>query len=130
MNFQKYLTVNYLLDKEKFSAQTNMDELGWYASVGVVGWFLVLSPLKLIMYILFITLLITLPFFLNHYFLKAKGLIPVIQTLTLTYVFHGWFIVQIGFISGIVLYILLYNIFNKKKSCNLIKTEKRCVEFT
>lgn len=130
ISLQKYLTVNYLLDKEKFGARADMDELGWYANVGVVGWFFVLSPLALIAYFLFITLLIILPFVLNHYFLKAEGLIPVIQTLTFSYVFHGWLIVQIGFISGIVLYIVLYNIFNKKTSCNLNKTEEKCVEFT
>lgn len=129
MNLQKYLTVNYLLDKEKYGAQTDLDELGWYAHVGIVGWFFVLSPLQIIIYIFFITLLITLPFVLNHYFLKAEGLIPVIQTLTFSYVFHGWFIVQIGFISGIVLYIVLYNIFNKKTSYNLNTTEEKCVEF-
>lgn len=129
-NLQKYITVNYLLDKEKLGAHIDVDELGWYASVGIVGWFFVLSPFGLIIYSFFITLLILLPFVLNHYFLKAKGLIPVIQTLTFSYVFHGWFIVHIGFISGIILYIILYNIFNKKTSYNLNKTEEKCVEFT
>jgi hypothetical protein len=113
MNIQKYLTVNYLIDKKQFSSSTDIDELGWYASVGIVGWLFVLNPIELIFYLVFITLLIATPFILNHYFLKAEGLIPIIQTLTFSYVFHGWFIVHIAFISGILVYILLYNIFNR-----------------
>lgn len=114
MNLQKYLTVNYLIDKNLFNTNTDFEELGWYTGVGIVGWLFVLDSGDLILYFIFITLLIAAPFILNHYFLKAKGLIPVIQTLTFSYVFHGWFAVHIAFIFGLVLYIILYNIFNRK----------------
>ena len=38
MNLQKYLTVNYLIDKNLHTANTDFDELGWYTGVGIVGW--------------------------------------------------------------------------------------------
>jgi len=116
MNLQKYLTVNYLIDKNLHTAYTDFDELGWYTGVGIVGWLFVLDPGELILYFFFITLLIISPFVLNHYFLKAKGLIPVIQTLTFSYVFHGWFAVHITFIFAFLLYIIIYNIFKRKIS--------------
>lgn len=116
MNLQKYLTVNYLMDKNLFSSNTDIDELGWYTHIGIVGWFFVLDPIEIILYLVFITLLIITPFLLNHYFLKSEGLIPVIQTLTFAYIFHGWFTVHVAFISGVILYIFLFNIFNKKNT--------------
>ncbi|SMC75974.1 oligosaccharide repeat unit polymerase [Pedobacter africanus] len=114
VSMQKYLTTNYLIDRDLFSRDTDIDALGWYTNVGIAGWFLVLSPIENVFYIFFIILIIVVPFLINHYFLKSKEIIPVIQTLTIIYAFHGWFSVQLGFISGVILYVMLYNLFIKR----------------
>jgi hypothetical protein len=116
INLQKYLTINYLIDKNQFSLFKDFEELGWYTGVGIVGWLFVLDPGELILYFIFISILISTPFILNHFFLKVKGLIPVIQTLSFSYVFHGWFAVHISFIFGLVLYIIINNIFKRKNT--------------
>jgi hypothetical protein len=115
VTLQKYLTTTYLIDKQLFNVKTDTSEFGWYTHVGIAGWFLILKPFQIIIYILFIIVITVLPFVINHLFLKSLDVIPILQTLTLAYAFHGWVSVQVSFISGVALYVLVFNLFRKKK---------------
>lgn len=115
ISLQRYLTVNYLIDKSLFTTSDELDEHAWFTNIGMAGWFGILTPFQMIFYIIFLVLMITLPFLLNHFFLKSLGLIPVLQTLSLIFAFHGWFTVQFSFISGIIIYIILFNLLKAKK---------------
>jgi hypothetical protein len=107
ISIQKYLSVNFLIDFEKLGIKTDLDDLGWYVHTGIAGWLFVLDWYEIPMYLLFVALLIVLPYWIAARLIGNPSIIPVLHAAALLYVFHGWFNVQIGFITGLIWYVFL-----------------------
>lgn len=120
LSLQKYLSVNYLIDRNVIGKAADLEEYSWNTHIGITGWFLILDKVQLMFYLLFITVLLMLPFLINHFFLKAKDVLPVIQTLVFIYLFHGWFTVQFSFVFGMILYVFLCGMFRRKFKSDLV----------
>lgn len=109
VSLQKYLSMNYLLDLDHFGANSDLDDLGWYVHTGIAGWLFVLDWYEIPVYLLFIALLIMLPYWIAARFIGKSSIIPVLHAVAILYMFHGWFGVQIGFIAGLLWYVALLN---------------------
>ena len=98
--FQRYLTTEYLVGGVEENA-------GWYSQVGVAGWLFILSPAEMPFYLLYVAILIYLPYWLVGRSLRAPSLIPMLHVATFGFVLHGWLEVHAAFIATVVVYIML-----------------------
>lgn len=106
-SLQKYLSINFLIDFEKFGKNADLDELGWYVHTGIAGWLFVIDWYLVPLYLLFVVVLIVLPYWIVARFIGSTSIIPVLHMAAVLYVFHGWFSVQIGFIVGTLWYVAI-----------------------
>jgi hypothetical protein len=132
VSLQKFLTQNYLIDYSVLGRDVDQDEIGWYTHTGVSGWLFILNWYSLPIYLFFVLLLTVTPYLISARFIRAPTLIPVLHVASIFYVFHGWFGVQVGFILGLITYILLLSLvrgarFKKQGSCegNIFLVEHR-----
>lgn len=107
-SLSKYLSANFLIDLKKYGSNSVLDELGWYVHTGIAGWFFVLDWFMWPVYVFFVVLLIIAPYWINARFVGSASMIPVLHVAALGYVFHGWFSPQIGFITGMIWYVLIW----------------------
>lgn len=124
ISLQKFLTISYLVDFNKVDNNASISDIGWYIHTGIAGWFFVIHWQAFPLYLLFVFLLLFVPYWLASRFLGESSIIPVLHTVALMYVFHGWFSVQISFITGILWYIAIVNIFNRNISLNFVQLFK------
>ena len=110
-SLQKYLSVQYLLEGSNNSAQESFDDYGWYVHVGIAGWLMVLEWPIIPFYLLFVAVLIVLPYLVAGRFVGARSMLPVLHIATLLYAFHGWYGPQFNFLLGLIIYSLMLNIY-------------------
>jgi hypothetical protein len=100
--------------------------ISWGTHTGIAGWLILLDFIKIPLFIIFILLLIVIPYIFSIYILKDISVLPILHILSVAYVFHGWFSAQINFIISLFIYSCLYNSnFLKKLYLNF---NKRCEE--
>lgn len=97
---QRYLTTEYLVGGAE-------DNLGWYSQVGVAGWLFILPLAEIPFYLLYVAVLIYLPYWLAGRFLRSASIIPMLHVATFGFVLHGWLEVQAAFIATLAAYIIL-----------------------
>jgi len=114
ISLQKYLTINYLM--QKISIDSYWEDFGWYVHTGIAGWLFVIDWYAVPFYCLYVIALIAFPYWLAARYIGAGSMIPVFHTASLVYVFHGWFSEQIGFITGLFWYLLIWKICSPKSS--------------
>jgi len=108
----KYITEEFLIDWSKFAV---IDEgLSWYAHIGIVSWFFLIDWLAYPIYIIYIFIYLATPYLINRHFLRSKGILNLLHATSFMYVFHGWLIVQSGFIFSMIVYILINWLFAQK----------------
>lgn len=97
---QRYLTTEYLVGGVE-------DNAGWYSQIGVAGWLFILPFAEIPIYLLYVAILIYLPYWLAGRFLRSASIIPMLHVATFGFVLHGWLEVHAAFIATLVVYILL-----------------------
>ena len=97
---QRYLTTEYLVGGVE-------DNAGWYTQIGVAGWLFILPRAEIPFYLLYVAILIYLPYWLLGKFLHSASIIPMLHVATFGYVLHGWLEIQAVFIATVAIYILL-----------------------
>ncbi|MBX3644879.1 MAG: oligosaccharide repeat unit polymerase [Rubrivivax sp.] len=98
--FQRYLTTEYLVGGVEENA-------GWYSQVGIAGWLFILPLGEIPIYLLYVAMLIYLPYWMAGRFLRAASIIPMLHVATFGFVLHGWLEVHAAFIATLACYIAL-----------------------
>lgn len=98
--FQRYLTTEYLIGGVEENA-------GWYSQVGVAGWLFILPAVEIPIYLLYVAMLIYLPYWLVGRSLRSPSIIPMLHVATFGFVLHGWLEVHAAFIATVAVYIVL-----------------------
>lgn len=127
---QKYLSLNYLIDFSAIGKDVDSDNIGWYVQTGLISWLFLIEWYVIPIYLLFVALLIVLPYFIASRYLKSRSAIPVIHIGNILYVFHGWFAVQFGFIIGLVWYVLLCRSLTNMSLRKNLRAKSKCDTFT
>ena len=104
VSLQKVLSVRYLISSDEVPRGYSADDFGWYVHTGIAGWLFVLDWRMIPLYLLFVGALVVFPYWISARFIGARSLLPVLHTVSILYVFHGWFSVQIGFCIALTFY--------------------------
>lgn len=101
-SLQRYITRKYLIDFESLGYYSS--DLEWYTHVGIAGWLFILPWHDIPAYLLYITALLIVPYWVAGRLLRSTFVIPVIHVASFVYVLHGWLDVQVGFITALMIY--------------------------
>lgn len=97
-SIQSYLVDNFLVPDFLYK------KVSWHTHTGIAGWLYLLSIYEIPIYFLYLLLIILLPYIIVAILIKDRGVIPILHMLSVFYVFHGWFSVQVNLIISIFLY--------------------------
>lgn len=107
---------------ENYVISLPLVNMSWGTHAGIAGWLILLDYIKMPLFIIFIFLLVIIPYIISIHILKDISVLPILHILSVAYVFHGWFSAQINFIISLLLYSCLYNsIYLKKLYLNFNK---------
>jgi hypothetical protein len=105
VSLQKYLSMRYLIFDKDVPDGSYLEDVAWYTNTGIAGWLFVLDWGQIPIYLLFVAMLIILPYWIAGRFIGARSMLPVLHVVAIIYVFHGWFAVQTGLCIAMVIYV-------------------------
>jgi len=113
-SLQKLLTIRYLIDMRDVPSGKYIQDVGWHSATGIAGWLFVLDWKAIPFYLLFVAILIIFPYWVLGRFVGERSLLPMLHIVSVSYMFQGWFGVQIGFCIALILYAFLVNFMRAK----------------
>ncbi len=109
-SLQKIITIQYLIDIKNIPMLSVLEDFSWYSTVGIAGWFFVLSWIYIPLFIIFVLFIAAFPYWFAGRFIGARSIIPVLHAISLVYLYNGWFSPQIGFTIGLIIYSYIFHI--------------------
>jgi hypothetical protein len=101
LSIQRALVEDYILTPP-FQGKAS-----WNTHTGIAGWFYLLKQYELPVYILFLSIILLVPYYLVGYIIKDITILPIIHIISVLFVFHGWFVTQVNFIISLMFYSLI-----------------------